>query len=178
MMYREPEIWHKLMKRLTDVLIDYLNGQIAAGADVVQIFDSWVGSLCPDDYRQYVLPHMKTLIGRIDKSAPVINFSTGNPMLLPLMKEAGGQVIGLDWRCDLAQAWAMLGDDVAVMGNMDPVVLYATSKEIRSHVKAILDKAAGRPGHIFNLGHGVSPDMPPENVAELVDAVHELSGSV
>jgi uroporphyrinogen decarboxylase len=178
MMYCEPEIWHGLMKRLTDVLIDYLNGQIAAGADVVQIFDSWAGSLSPDDYRQSVLPHMKTLIGGIDKSAPVINFSTGNPMLLPLMKEAGGQVIGLDWRCDLAQAWAMLGNDVAVMGNMDPIVLYTTPKEIRAHVKAILDKAAGRPGHIFNLGHGVSPDMPPENVAEVVDAVHELSRSI
>ena len=118
---------------------------------------------------------MKTLIGGIDTSAPVINFSTGNPMLVPLMKEAGGQVIGLDWRSDLAQAWDILGNDVAVMGNMDPVVLYATPKEIRDHAQAILDKAAGRPGHIFNLGHGVSPDMPPENVAELVDAVHELS---
>jgi uroporphyrinogen decarboxylase len=105
----------------------------------------------------------------------VINFSTGNPALLPLMKEAGGDVIGLDWRCDLAEAWSVLGDDVAVMGNMDPIILYTSPKEIRAQVQAILDKAAGRPGHIFNLGHGILPDMPPENVAELVDAVHELS---
>ncbi len=175
MMYRDPETWHALMDRLTDVLMAYLNSQIAAGADAVQLFDSWVGSLSPDDYRDYVMPHVHRLIKGIDKTAPVINFSTGNPMLLPLMKEAGGDVIGLDWRCDLAQAWAMLGDDVAVMGNMDPIVLYTSPKEIRAQVQKILDKAAGRPGHIFNLGHGVSPDMPPENVAELVDAVHELS---
>lgn len=175
MMYSDRATWHELMERLTDVLIEYLNGQIAAGADAVQLFDSWVGSLSPDDYRQCVMPHVKRLIDGIDKSAPVINFSTGNPALLPLMKEAGGDVIGLDWRSDLAEAWSILGDDVAVMGNMDPIVLYSSTEAIRAHVQAILDKAAGRPGHIFNLGHGILPDMPPENVAELVDAVHELS---
>ncbi|MCK4790165.1 MAG: uroporphyrinogen decarboxylase [Desulfobacteraceae bacterium] len=175
MMYSDKATWHALMERLTDVLIEYLNGQIAAGADAVQLFDSWVGSLSPDDYRQCVMPHVKRLIDGIDKSAPVINFSTGNPALLPLMKEAGGDIIGLDWRSDLAEAWSILGDDVAVMGNMDPIVLYTSPAEIRAHVQAILDKAAGRPGHIFNLGHGILPDMPPENVAELVDAVHELS---
>jgi uroporphyrinogen decarboxylase len=175
MMYSDKATWHALMERLTDVLIEYLNGQIAAGADAVQLFDSWVGSLSPDDYRQCVMPHVKRLIDGIDKSAPVINFSTGNPALLPLMKEAGGDVIGLDWRSDLAEAWSILGDDVAVMGNMDPIVLYSSPEEIRAHVQAILEKAAGRPGHIFNLGHGILPDMPPENVAELVDAVHELS---
>ena len=175
MMYSDRATWHELMERLTDVLIEYLNVQIAAGADAVQLFDSWVGSLSPDDYRQCVMPHVKRLIDGIDKSAPVINFSTGNPALLPLMKEAGGHVIGLDWRSDLAEAWSILGDDVAVMGNMDPIVLYSSPEAIRAHVQAILDKAAGRPGHIFNLGHGILPDMPPENVAELVDAVHELS---
>jgi len=175
MMYRDQATWHALMERLTKVLIDYLNGQIAAGADAVQLFDSWVGSLSPDDYRQFVMPHVRALIRGIDQSTPVIHFSTGNPALLPLMKEAGGDVIGLDWRSDLAVAWSILGDDVAVMGNMDPMVLYSSPSEIRAHVQAILDKAAGRPGHIFNLGHGVLPDMPPEHVAELVDAVHELS---
>lgn len=175
MMYRDKAAWHALMERLTKILSEYLNCQIAAGADAVQLFDSWVGSLSPDDYRQYVMPHVKRLVEGLDKSAPVISFSTGNPALLPLMKEAGGDVIGLDWRADLAEAWSVLGDDVAVMGNMDPVVLYTSPNEIRAHVQAILDKAAGRPGHIFNLGHGISPDMPPENVAELVDAVHELS---
>lgn len=175
MMYQDKGAWDALMEKLTNVLVEYLNGQIASGADVVQIFDSWVGSLSPDDYKLYVMPHVKQLISRIDKSAPVINFSTGNPMLLPLMKEAGGDVIGLDWRCDLAQAWSLLGNDVAVMGNMDPVVLYTSAEQIRAQVQKILDKAEGRPGHIFNLGHGILPDMPPENVAELVDAVHELS---
>jgi uroporphyrinogen decarboxylase len=175
MMYRDKVGWHALMDRLTKVLREYLNGQIAAGADAVQLFDSWVGALSPDDYRQYVMPHVKRLIEGIDKSAPVINFSTGNPALLPLMKEAGGDVIGLDWRVDLAEAWAMLGGDVAVMGNLDPIVLYTSPEEIRAQAKAILDKAGGRPGHIFNLGHGILPDMPPEHVAELVDAVHELS---
>ena len=176
MMYQDEQCWHRLMEKLTNVLIGYLNAQIASGADVVQVFDSWVGSLSPDDYRRYVLPHVKRLFDGLDKSAPVINFSTGNPMLLPLMKEAGGDVIGLDWRSDLAEAWSLLGEeDVAVMGNLDPVVLYASPDRIRAAVKRILDKAQGRPGHIFNLGHGVLPDMPPENVAELVDAVHELS---
>ena len=175
MMYRDRVAWHALMDRLTKALSEYLNGQIAAGADAVQLFDSWVGSLSPDDYRQYVMPHVKRLIEGIDKSSPVINFSTGNPALLPLMKEAGGDVIGLDWRVDLAEAWSMLGGDVAVMGNLDPIVLYTSPGEIRAQAKAILDKAGGRPGHIFNLGHGVLPDMPPEHVAELVDAVHELS---
>ncbi len=175
MMYRDEVAWHSLMDRLTKVLGEYLNGQIAAGADAVQVFDSWVGCLSPDDYRHFVMPHVKRLIDGLDKSAPVIHFSTGNPALLPLMKEAGGDVIGLDWRVDLAEAWSMLGDDVAVMGNMDPIVLYTSPEEIRAQVQAILDKAGGRPGHIFNLGHGILPDMPPEHVAELVDAVHELS---
>ena len=175
MMYRDKATWDALMERLTKVVSEYLNGQIAAGADAVQLFDSWVGSLSPDDYRQYVMPHVKRLIEGIDRSAPVISFSTGNPALLPLIKEAGGDVIGLDWRADLAEAWSMLGDDVGVMGNLDPVVLYTSPKEIRAQVQAILDKAGGRPGHIFNLGHGILPDMLPENVAELVDAVHELS---
>jgi uroporphyrinogen decarboxylase len=175
MMYRDKGTWHALMEGLTKTLSEYLNGQIAAGADAVQIFDSWVGSLSPDDYRHYVMPHVKRLIEGVDKSAPVINFSTGNPALLPLMKEAGGDVIGLDWRADLAEAWSMLGNDVAVMGNIDPIVLYTSPEEIRAQVQAILRKAAGRPGHIFNLGHGILPDTPPEHVAELVDAVHELS---
>jgi uroporphyrinogen decarboxylase len=175
MMYLDKVAWHALMDRLTKVLSEYLNGQIAAGADAVQVFDSWVGCLSPDDYRHFVMPYVKRLIDGLDKSAPVIHFSTGNPALLPLMKEGGGDVIGLDWRADLAEARSMLGDDVAVMGNMDPIVLYTSPEEIRAQVQAILDKAGGRPGHIFNLGHGILPDMPPEHVAELVDAVHELS---
>lgn len=175
LMYRDKGTWHTLMERLTTLLIGYLNGQIMAGADAVQLFDSWVGCLSLDDYREFVLPYMKRLIGGITRPTPVIHFATGNPSLLELMKEAGGDVIGLDWRVDLADAWARLGDDVAVMGNLDPVVLMASPHEIRRYVQRILDKAAGRPGHIFNLGHGILPNTPPEHVAVLIDAVHELS---
>jgi uroporphyrinogen decarboxylase len=175
LMIQDPVAWDRLMTALVDLLAQYLNGQIAAGADAVQLFDSWVGALSPDDYRQHVLPHVKQLIDRVTPGTPVIHFATGNPMLVPLLKEAGGDVIGLDWRCDLAQAWTELGSDVAVMGNLDPITLYASPEQIRTRVKAILDKAGGRPGHIFNLGHGVMPDMNPQHIAELVDAVHELS---
>ena len=175
LMHGDEVAWHALMERLTDLLIAHLNHQIAAGADAVQLFDSWVGALSPDDYRRFVLPHVKRLIDSVDRAAPLIHFATGNPALLGPMKEAGGDVIGLDWRVDLADAWATLGDDVAVMGNIDPVVLFDSAAVIRRQVQAVLDKAAGRPGHIFNLGHGVLPNTPPTHVAELVDAVHELS---
>ena len=185
MMFRDPITWNTLMDRLVDLLISYLNLQIEAGADAVQIFDSWAGSLSPDHYREHVLPHVKRLIagvktrnselGTRNVSVPVINFATGNPALLPLMVEAGGDVIGIDWRIDLADAWKTIGHDKAIMGNLDPTVLFCSPTEIRKQAKIILDKAAGRPGHIFNLGHGITPEMSPENVAELVDAVHELS---
>ena len=175
LMAQDPVAWNQLMQLLVDVLAEFLNGQIAAGADVVQLFDSWVGVLAPDDYRNHIFPHVKELISRITPGTPVINFATGNPALLPLLKESGGDVIGLDWRCDLAESWSLLGDDVAVMGNLDPITLYASPAQIREAVKAILDKAAGRPGHIFNLGHGILPDFDGYHVAELVDAVHELS---
>ena len=175
LMYANASAWHLLMERLTDLLVEYLNAQQSAGADALQLFDSWVGVLGPDEYRNYVYPHVKRLAAELDGPAPLIHFATGNATLLALMKQAGGHVIGLDWRVDLAEAWAALGDDVAVMGNLDPAVLYAPSHEIRRHVKAILDKANGRLGHIFNLGHGILPTTPPTHVAELVDAVHELS---
>ena len=175
LMFSDPGAWNALMARLVDLLIDYLNGQIAAGADAVQVFDSWVGVLSPDDYRAGVLPHMQRLFAGIRPGVPAIHFGTGNPALLPLMKEAGGSVMGLDWRVDLAEAWRTLGYDTPVMGNLDPLALYCTPGEIRRRAKLILDKAAGRPGHIFNLGHGILPTMSPEDVVTLVDAVHELS---
>ena len=175
LMYRDRGAWHALMERLTRLLTGYLNGQIAAGADAVQLFDSWAGCLSPDDYAEFVLPHVKRLISGLTKPTPVIYFATGNPSLLELMKQAGGDVIGLDWRVDLEDAWARLGDDVAVMGNLDPIALLASPNEIRRQAQRILDKAAGRPGHIFNLGHGILPGTPPEHAAALIDAVHELS---
>jgi len=175
LMHRDPTAWCNLMNRLTDLLIGYLNAQIAAGADAVQLFDSWVGSLCPDDYRRFVLPHVTRLIAGVEKSVPLIHFATGNPALLPLFKQSNPDVIGLDWRVDLAEAWQMLGYDTTVMGNLDPAILHTSTKQIRDAAKVILQKAAGRPGHIFNLGHGILPTTPPQHVAELVDAVHEMS---
>ena len=148
----------------------YLNAQIAAGAQAVQLFDSWVGCLGPDDYRRYVLPHTKAIIDGITPGVPVINFATGNPALLPLLAEAGGQVIGVDWRIDLDDAWRTVGYDKAVQGNLDPAVLLADRDEIRRRAKDILDRAAGRPGHIFNLGHGVLPQTPVDNVLGVLKA--------
>jgi uroporphyrinogen decarboxylase len=175
LMYEEPEAWHHLMETLATATARYLNGQIAAGAELVQIFDSWVGVLAPDDYRTYVQPHTREVIRALTPGAPVIHFGTGTAALLPLMRAAGGDVIGLDWRVDLDAAWESVGHDVAVQGNLDPAVLLAKPPYIRQRVKDILDRAGGRPGHIFNLGHGVMPATPVEHVRALVDIVHELS---
>ncbi len=175
LMYKDPGAWHVLMEKLTDATGKYLNRQIASGADAVQLFDSWAGCLSPDDYREYVFPHMKKLVGSIAKGVPVINFGTGTSALLEMMKECGSSVIGFDWRVDLASAWERIGYDVAVQGNLDPVVLFAGHSEIRKRAGAILDKASGKPGHIFNLGHGILPRTPVDNVLALVDAVHEYT---
>jgi uroporphyrinogen decarboxylase len=175
LMFGEPRAWHALMDVLVDVTAGYLNGQIAAGVQAVQLFDSWVGTLAPDDYREYVLPHSRRLIHALTPGVPVIHFGTGTAALLPLMREAGGDVIGLDWRVDLGEAWARLGPDVAVQGNLDPAALLASPDRFRRRVRAILDRAAGRPGHIFNLGHGVHPETPVDHVIALVDMVHEIS---
>jgi len=172
-MYNDPGAWHALMETLTSSLIGYLNAQIDAGVQAVQVFDSWAGCLSPSDYREFVLPHTKTVIDGVSDNAPVINFLTGNPALLPIMAEAGGQIVGLDWRVDMAGARTMLGHDRAVQGNMDPVSLLADLDTLKARAKAVLD-AAGTTGHIFNLGHGVFPEVPPENAKALVEIVHEL----
>jgi uroporphyrinogen decarboxylase len=174
-MRAERDAWHAMLGRLAGITADYLNGQIAAGAQAVQLFDSWVGTLSPADYREFVLPHSRSVIQRLTPGIPVIHFGVGTATLLPLMKEAGGDVIGLDWRVELGPTWERLGYDVAVQGNLDPAVLLSSSGEIRRAAKAILDGAARHPGHIFNLGHGVHQDTPVENVQALVDIVHELS---
>src|SRR5207249_3449066 len=171
LMYEEPEGWNRLMGILVDATARYLNGQIAAGAEAVQVFDSWVGTLAPDDYRTFVLPHTRAVIRALPPEIPVIHFGTGTPGLLEAMREAGGDVIGLDWRVDLGQAWARLGPGVAVQGNLDPAALLAPPAEIRRRVERILARAAGRPGHVFNLGHGVLPDTPVDHVRAMVDAV-------
>ncbi len=175
LMYREPSAWRELMERLARSIARYLNSQIAAGAQAVQLFDSWVGCLSPSDYRHYVLPYMRMICEMLDPSAPLIHFGTGNPSLLSLMAEAGGQVIGVDWRVDLGEAWRTVGFDRAVQGNLDPAVLLGDRETIGAQAQAVLDAAAGRPGHIFNLGHGVHQQTPVENVRALVDYVHEAS---
>jgi uroporphyrinogen decarboxylase len=173
--YSAPEAWKRLMERLAKLIGEYLNCQIAAGADAVQIFDSWAGCLTPSDYEQFVQPYTKSVIDAVTPGVPVINFSTGTSGLLKQLRATGGDVIGLDWRINLDEGWATVGHDVAVQGNLDPVALFAAPKEIKSRVAEILRRAGGRPGHIFNLGHGVLPETPVDHVIAMVDAVHELS---
>lgn len=177
LMYSDKGVWHEMMSKLSRSLALYLNAQVAAGAQAVQLFDSWVGCLSPDDYREYVLPHTRSVIRNITPGTPVIHFGTGTAALLELMREAGGDVIGLDWRVDLREGWRRLGHTVGVMGNLDPVALFAGEDYVRSQARLILERAEGRPGHIFNLGHGILPETPVETVIALVEAVHEMSHS-
>ncbi|NOT04166.1 MAG: uroporphyrinogen decarboxylase [Anaerolineales bacterium] len=174
MMYSAPEVWHALMEKLSVVLSDYLVAQIRAGAQTVQVFDSWVGALNPQDYEEFVLPYSQKILQDAKKeNVPVIHFGTNTTTLLPLMKRAGGDVIGLDWRIPLDDGWKLLGDDVAVQGNLDPTILFAPLPEIKKRVHDILDRANGKPGHIFNLGHGILQNTPVDNVKAVVDIVHE-----
>lgn len=175
LMYNDSGAWHSMMSLISRALSKYLNAQIAAGAQAVQLFDSWVGCLSPEDYREFVLPHTHSVIENITPRVPIIHFGTGTATLLELMSDAGGDVIGLDWRVELDDAWRRVGHDVSVMGNLDPVSLFANREYVIRQAKKILDQAGGRPGHIFNLGHGILPDTPVDNVIALVDAVHELS---
>ncbi|MBI5379516.1 MAG: uroporphyrinogen decarboxylase [Nitrospirae bacterium] len=176
LMYRAPEVWHRLMEKLARTLADYLRAQIRAGAQAVQIFDSWVGCLNPEDYRLYVLPHTRQIFKDLEEmGVPLIHFGTGTATLLELLREAGGTVFGLDWRIPLDEGWRRVGTDVAVQGNLDPVALLAPLPEIEKRIKLILQQAGGRPGHIFNLGHGILPETPVEHVAAAVELVHRLS---
>jgi len=173
-MYTHPQAWQRLMTLLSRNLVAYLNSQIAAGAQAVQLFDSWVGNLSPEDYRTFVLPYSHAVLAQITPGIPVIHFGTGTSALLELMGEAGGDVIGVDFRIELDHAWQRLGP-VGIQGNLDPVILYADRAYVRQRVQRILQQAGGRPGHIFNLGHGILPSTPVDNVLALVDAVHTLS---
>jgi uroporphyrinogen decarboxylase len=175
LMHADSGAWHALMSKIARALPLYLNAQIAAGAQAVQLFDSWVGCLSPEDYREFVLPHTLQAIRNISPGVPVIHFGTGTATLLELMRDAGGDVIGLDWRIPLDEGWRRIGYDRAVQGNFDQILLFTSPKIIRQHVGRILQQAEGRPGHIFNLGHGILPETPVENVLALVEAVHEMS---
>lgn len=174
MMYSQPETWHALMSKLVDVLSQYLIAQIQAGAQAVQLFDSWVGALHPADYDRFILPYSSQVLQAVSNwDVPVIHFGTNTSTLLESMKRAGGDVIGLDWRIPLDQGWQLLGEDTSVQGNLDPVSLFAPFPELRTHVSEVMKQAGGRPGHIFNLGHGILQHTPVENVKSVVEMVHQ-----
>ena len=176
MMYSAPDSWNELMRKLVSVTAEYSAEQVHAGADTIQIFDSWVGCLSVDDYRRYVLPHATDLVRRLQKTGvPIIYFGTDSATLLPSMKETGAEVVGLDWRIPLDAGWQSLGFQGAVQGNLDPVLLFADWKVLKPRAEDILRRAAGRPGHIFNLGHGILPETPVDNVKALCDFIREHS---
>jgi uroporphyrinogen decarboxylase len=164
------------MGKLVAVTTAYSAEQVRAGADAIQIFDSWVGCLSVEDYRRYVLPHVTAMVAQLHETGvPIIYFGTDSATLLPAMKETGADVVGLDWRIPLDEGWARLGHATAVQGNLDPVLLLADWKELKSRAEDILRRAAGRPGHIFNLGHGILPETPVDNVKNLARLVQEYS---
>ncbi len=171
LMHEHPQAWHELMEKITDASVAYLKAQVAAGCQILQVFDSWVGCLSPADYRDYVFPHMRRLFSELPKDIPSIHFGTDTAALLDQIKAAGGDVIGLDWRVDIAQAWRALGE-VAVQGNFDPVLLFSKPDTIRAEARKILESVGSQPGFIFNLGHGILPETPVDHVMALVDYVH------
>jgi uroporphyrinogen decarboxylase len=178
MMYNSPADWDALMRKLVVVTAAYAAEQVRAGADVIQIFDSWVGCLSVEDYRRYVLPHVTGMVKQLQKTeAPIIYFGTDSATLLPAMRETGADVIGLDWRIPLDEGWARLDHRCGVQGNLDPVLLFADWKELKSRADDILRRAAGRPGHIFNLGHGILPETPVDNVKNLARFVQDYSAT-
>jgi uroporphyrinogen decarboxylase len=174
-MYADPGRWNALMEKITRGLTTFLAGQVRAGVQAVQLFDSWAGCLAPEDYRKFVAPHSARVIASLKGKVPVIHFGTGNPELLGPMAQAGGDCVGVDFRIGLDEGWKRIGADRAVQGNLDPVVLYADRAVIRERVEDILRRAGGRPGHIFNLGHGILPETPVDHAKYLVDLVHELT---
>jgi uroporphyrinogen decarboxylase len=174
LMYSSPEVWDELMRKLVTVVAEYAAEQVRAGADAIQIFDSWVGCLSVEDYRSYVLPHATGLVRTLQKAgAPIIYFGTDSATLLPSMKQTGAEVIGLDWRIPLDDGWRCIGNKGAVQGNLDPVLLFADWKDLKARAEEVLRRAGGRPGHIFNLGHGILPETPVENVKALARFVQE-----
>jgi uroporphyrinogen decarboxylase len=175
LMYREPAVWHGLMEKLADTFAAYVAAKVEAGADVIQLFDSWVGALSVADYEEFVAPYSARILRSVN--APTIHFGTGTSHLLGAMRDAGGDVIGLDWRIPLDRGWAEVGEDRGVQGNLDPAVLLGPWDRTATAGEDVLRRAAGRPGHIFNLGHGVLPDTNPEDLGRLVELVHERAAT-
>ena len=171
LMYREPHVWHALADRLADGFSAYVAAQAAAGADVIQLFDSWVGALSPQDYEEFVAPYSARILSAVD--VPTIHFGTGTATLLGAMADAGGDVIGLDWRIPLDRGWDEVGDGHGVQGNLDPAVLLGPWERVQRAAQDVLDRAGNRPGHIFNLGHGVLPQTDPSMLGRLVELVRE-----
>ena len=173
MMYGEPKVWHSLCGIFASVVADYLRAQVEAGVQAIQVFDSWVGALSPDDYREFALPHTKQILDAAQSTGvPVIHFGTSTATLLETMAEAGGDVIGADWRIPLDEAWDKIGHDRAIQGNLDPTLLLGPIDRMLEGADDVLRRAAGRPGHIFNLGHGILPETPVEHVQALAHFVH------
>jgi uroporphyrinogen decarboxylase len=178
LMYSDEETWHALMSALADVSAAYLQVQVAAGASAIQLFDSWVGALSAADYRRFVLPHSQRILQSLEATGvPRIHFGVNTGELLPFMRDAGADVVGVDYRLPLDEAAARVGDGVALQGNLDPAVVFATPDAVRSRVDAVLDSAKGLPGHVFNLGHGVLPTSDPEVLAAVVRQVHERTSA-
>jgi uroporphyrinogen decarboxylase len=173
MMYREPAVWHALMDKLADAFAKYVAGKVRAGADVIQLFDSWVGALSPADYAEFVQPYSARILASLD--VPTIHFGTGTATLLGAMREAGGAVVGLDWRIPLDEGWERVGFDRGVQGNLDPAVLLGPWDRAEEAARDVLTRAAGRPGHIFNLGHGVLPATDPADLSRLVELVKDVT---
>ena len=174
MMYEAPDLWQQLMDKVCTMLIDYLKMQVNAGAQALQIFDSWVGCLGPADYEEFILPHSRRVIQALQETGvPIINFSTGTSTILPLIKQAGGDVMSFDWRINLDSAWEKVGYDQPIQGNLDPSILFAPIPVIRNRVEDVLKRAGDRPGHIFNLGHGILQHTPVDHVKAVIDMVHE-----
>ena len=175
LMYGHPDAWHRLCEKFSTIVADYLNAQIDAGVDVVQVFDSWVGTLNSADYREFALPHTQRIFAAVNGRVPTIHFGTGTSTILPDLREAGGDVIGVDWRIPLDEGWDRIGADRAVQGNLDPTLLLGPVDRMLEQTDQVLARAAGRPGHIFNLGHGILPSTPVEHVQMLAQYVHSAS---
>lgn len=174
MMYSEPELWRQLMEKIIAMLTPYAAQQVAGGAEAIQVFDSWAGALSPDDYEKYSLPYAQMLVRQLQTiGTPVIYFATGASSYIPLLHQVGGDVLGLDWRTRLDEAWKQIDYGASVQGNLDPIALLAPLPELRAKVEDILRRASGQTGHIFNLGHGIIPETPVENVRAVVEMVRE-----